>query len=253
MAGIWFIDDGIHKHKSITKKTSIIIKLGCLSGNSQEARNIFLPKKHTVSTLVMVLWTNPLIFWQLKTPKKIHWSKKKQKKQKKKQHITKNVPRTGKVIIAWQASIRCNHRNATHPFWMTVDLHGTMAWGKDIFIKWMLGKSSTNHDVPRKNHWTCTMLDIYTLLSMKRQSWMFWHVNVPWKTNPLKIICTNDMKWSNDSKKKTMYSANTSCHHDHRIPLLPAPQPGGSFLLYEDQRYMMSLPNDPTRWCPIVS
>ena len=147
----------------------------------------------------MVLWTNPLIFWQLKTPKKIHWSK---KNQKKKQHIPKNVPRTGKVIIAWQASIRCNHRNATHPFWMTVDLHGTMAWGKDIFIKWMLGKSSTNHDVPRKNHWTCTMLDIYTLLSMKRQSWMFWHVNVPWKTNPLKIICTNDMKWSNDSKKK---------------------------------------------------
>ena len=59
------------------------------------------------------------------------------------------------------------------------------------------------------------------------------------------------MTWNDQmTAKKKMYSANTSCHHDHRIPLLPAPQPGGSFLLYEDQRYMMSLPNDPTRWCP---
>ena len=205
MAGIWFIDDGIYKHKSITKKTSIIIKLGCLSGKSQGARNIFCQKNTPFPLSSWSLEPNPLIFWQLKTPKKNPLIQKIPPPKKNKQHIPKNVPRTGKVIIAWQASIRCNHRNATHPFWMTVDLHGTMAWGKDIFIKWMLGKSSTNHDVPRKNHWTCTMLDIYTLLSMKRQSWMFWHVNVPWKTNPLKIICTNDMKWSNDSKKSDVF------------------------------------------------
>ena len=116
-------------------------------------------------------WSLEPIHWffgNSKPPKKSIDPKTIPKKTKKtKQHIPKKVPRTGKVIIAWQASIRCNHRNATHPFWMTVDLHGTMAWGKDIFIKWMLGKSSTNHDVPRKNHWTCIMIDIYTLLSMK--------------------------------------------------------------------------------------
>ena len=81
-------------------------------------------------------------------------------------------------------------------------------WSMDV------GEIFTNHDVPRKNNWTCIMIDIYILLSMKKQSWMFWHENLPWKTNLLKIICTNDMKWHelilNDSKKKRWKFRETS-------------------------------------------
>ena len=139
----------------------------------------------------MVPWTKSIDFLATQNPPKNPLIQKIPPPKKNKQHIPKNVPRTGKVIIAWQASIRCNHRNATHPFWMTVEARTflSMDLGEIFNQPWCSTKKPLNMYNARYLHITVNekaVMDVLTCkCSLKNQSFenhMYkWHEMIKWQ------------------------------------------------------------------------